>query len=134
MGQEESSEGGGSVYLGGSSASDRREDGLQGSHLAHTEATQPADLSAADHGNRCQRLDQPELRRRRLLQLRPRGVSSGYETKYYRLMVSDRNVNDTVKVGGRDLTYIVRVHVLGPFIQVNASNRGNVTRSVEVTA
>lgn len=62
------------------------------------------------------------------------GVSTGYEAKYYRLMVSDRNVNDTVKAGGRDLTYIVRVPVLGPFIRVIASNRGNVTRSVEVVA
>lgn len=62
------------------------------------------------------------------------GTATGYEAKYYRLTVSDRNVNDTVKAGGRDLTYIVRIPVLGPFIRVIASNRGNTTRNVEVLA
>jgi hypothetical protein len=62
------------------------------------------------------------------------GTSAGYEAKYYRLTVSDRNVNDTVKAGGRDLSYIVRVPVLGPFLRVIASNRGNTPRNVEVIA
>lgn len=62
------------------------------------------------------------------------GTASGYEAKYYRLSVSDRNVNDTVKAGGRDLTYVVRVPILGPFIRVIATNRGSTPRNVEVTA
>ncbi len=62
------------------------------------------------------------------------GTAAGYEAKYYRLTVSDRNVNDTVKAGGRDLSYIVRIPVLGPFLRVSATNRGSTARNVEVTA
>ena len=62
------------------------------------------------------------------------GTTSGFEAKYYRLAVSDRDVNDRVKAGGRDLSYVVRVPVLGPFIRVSATNRGSTPRNVEVVA
>lgn len=62
------------------------------------------------------------------------GLSAGDEARYFRLAVSDRNVNDRVKAGGRDLTYIVRVPVLGPFIRVSVTNRDTTPRTAEVTA
>jgi hypothetical protein len=62
------------------------------------------------------------------------GYTQGWDARHYRLTLSDQDVNNTVKAGGRDLTHILRVPVLGPFMRVIVINRGTVARNVEVVA
>ncbi|HMP75946.1 MAG TPA: hypothetical protein PKE12_06595 [Kiritimatiellia bacterium] len=63
------------------------------------------------------------------------GYASGYEAKIMRIKTSDQGVtNQLPRYGGRDLTHILRIPILGPYMRAIASNVGQIARNVEVVA